>query len=92
MNVLVQQSTAALGDEEVRAAARFKISIAPFGVAAESRTGRWMQGNEARLAELRCRDRTCDPSRLKGRVPPPELVELRRHQRVVSRICESHAS
>ena len=52
MNVLVQQSTAALGDEEVRAAAQFKISIAPFGVAAESRTGRWMQGNEARLAEL----------------------------------------
>jgi hypothetical protein len=33
MNILVQQSTAALGHKEVRAAARSKMSITPFGVA-----------------------------------------------------------
>jgi hypothetical protein len=44
MDVLVQQSTAALGDEEVWAAARSKMSIAPFGIAAQSRSGRCMQG------------------------------------------------
>jgi hypothetical protein len=48
----MQQSAAALGDEEVRPAARSEVSIAPFGVAAESRAGRRMQGHEARLAKL----------------------------------------
>ena len=52
MDILVQQSTAALGDEEVWAAVRSEMSITPFGVAAESRAGRRMQGHEARLAEL----------------------------------------
>ena len=33
MHILVQQSTAALGHKEVRAAARSKMSITPFGVA-----------------------------------------------------------
>ena len=35
MDVLVQQSTAALGDEEGWATARSKMSIAPLGVATE---------------------------------------------------------
>src|SRR3984893_7734054 len=48
----MQQSAAALGDEEVRPAARSEVSIAPFGVAAESRADRRMQGHEARLAKL----------------------------------------
>jgi hypothetical protein len=41
MNILVQQSTAALGHKhkEVRAAARSKMSITPFGVAEQSFAG-----------------------------------------------------
>ena len=48
----MQQSTAALGHEEVRAAARSKMSITPFGVAEQSFAGRRMQGHETRFAEL----------------------------------------
>jgi hypothetical protein len=51
MNILVQQSTAALGHEEVWAAARSKMSITPFGVAEQSFAGRSMQGHETRFAE-----------------------------------------
>ncbi|NOJ50864.1 hypothetical protein [Bradyrhizobium archetypum] len=47
MNILVQQSAAALSHEEVRTAARPEVSIPPFGVAAESRAGCRMQGHEA---------------------------------------------
>ena len=57
MDILVQQSAAALGDQEVWTAARSEMSIAPFGVAAESRAGRRMQGHEARLVELGLSDR-----------------------------------
>jgi hypothetical protein len=39
MNILVQQSAAALRDEEVRTAARSKMSIALHGVGAECRAG-----------------------------------------------------
>src|SRR6478735_1909344 len=56
MNILVQQSAAALSHEEVRTAAQPEVSIPPFGVAAESRTGCWMQGHEARFAELALSD------------------------------------
>ena len=52
VDVLMQQSATALGDEEVRTVARSEVSIAPFGVAAESHAGRRMQGREARLAKL----------------------------------------
>jgi len=52
MNILVQQSAAPLGHKELRAAARPKVSITPFGVAEESFMGRLMQGHEARLGEL----------------------------------------
>src|SRR5665811_2080700 len=52
MDILVQQSAAALGDKEVWTAARSEMSIAPFGVAEQSFARRPMQGHEARLAEL----------------------------------------
>ena len=52
MDILVQQSTAALGHKKMRAAARSKVNITPFGVAEQSFAGRPMQGHEARLAEL----------------------------------------
>ena len=42
VDVLVKQSATTLGDEEVWAAARSKMSIAPFGVAAERRACRRM--------------------------------------------------
>jgi hypothetical protein len=42
MDILVQQSTTALGDKKVWAAARSEIGIAPFGVAEENRVGRGM--------------------------------------------------
>jgi hypothetical protein len=45
MNILVEQPTAALGDEEVRAAARSKMSVAPFRVVEQSFAGRPMQGS-----------------------------------------------
>ena len=43
VDVLVQQSAAALGDEEVWTAAQSEMNIAPFGVAA--------QGHEARRGQ-----------------------------------------
>ena len=52
MNILVQQSAAALGHKEVWAAARSKMSITPLGVAEQSFARRPMQWHEARLAEL----------------------------------------
>lgn len=52
MNILMQQSTTALGDKEVRATARSQMSITPLGVAEQGLTGRRVQGHEARLAEL----------------------------------------
>jgi hypothetical protein len=63
MNILVQQSTAALGYEEAWAAARSKMSVAPFGVTEQSFAGRPMQGHEARLAELACRTVSTPSSR-----------------------------
>jgi hypothetical protein len=57
VDVLMQQSTTALRDEEVCAAARSKMRIAPFGVAAECRAGRQMQRHEAQFAELGQPDR-----------------------------------
>jgi hypothetical protein len=47
MNVLVQQWTASLRDEEVWGAARCELSIAPFRVIAQRCTGRRMQGYES---------------------------------------------
>jgi hypothetical protein len=57
VDVLMQQSTTALGDEEVCAAARSEMCAAPVGVAAERRAGCRMQRHEARLAELGQPDR-----------------------------------
>ena len=53
----MQQSITALSDEEVDAAARSEMCVAPVGVAAERRAGRRMQRQEARLAELGQPDR-----------------------------------
>ena len=52
VDVLMQQSAAALGDEEVRTVARSEVSIAPFRRSCESHAGCRMQGYKARLAEL----------------------------------------
>lgn len=52
MNILVQQSTAALGHKEVQTAVRPKMSITPFGVTEQGFAGCLMQGQKARLAEL----------------------------------------
>ena len=46
VDVLMQQSTTALGDEEVCAAARSEMCIAPADVVAERRAGRLMQRYE----------------------------------------------
>jgi hypothetical protein len=58
MNILVQQSTAALGKaalgKEVWAAARSKMSITPFGVAEQSFVDRPMQGTRRDLLNLLC--------------------------------------
>jgi hypothetical protein len=57
MNVLLRQSTASLRYEELCAAARSEMTVAPFGVPSERCAGRRMQGYEARLAELPLSDR-----------------------------------
>ena len=57
MNILVQQSTAALGYKEMRAAARSEMNITLIGIAEQSFAGRPMQGHEARLSEFALSDR-----------------------------------
>jgi len=52
VNILVQQPAASLGNEEMRAATRSKVSGTPVGIAAQDPARRRMQGNEARLAEF----------------------------------------
>jgi hypothetical protein len=52
MDILVQQSTAALGYKEMRVPARSEMSITPIGIAEQSFAGGPMQGHEARLSEF----------------------------------------